>query len=220
MFRSASREADWIWKGSKIAMTTTPKAAAKPLALAAASAFVLALAFAPAPASAEGVVAASGSLQTASAKVTIKSVNAATRHLVVQDASGDVFSIKVPKAVHNFKQIKAGDTVTATYQRETEYVLSSPNSPLPPDTDTVIAARAAKGEVPAGLVADHVVVTGAVVGIDHAKHTLKLVDPKGGEVHTIYVRSADGQKALAKMKVGDTITAYVTEALAITVNPA
>jgi hypothetical protein len=201
-------------------MTTKSQTPAKVVATALASAIALALAAAPAAGVAQGMVAGSGNLQTTSAKVTVKAVDAATRHLVVKDASGDVYSIKVPKAAHNFSQIKAGDTISLTYQRETEYVLSSPNSPLPPDTDTAIAARTAKGELPAGLVANHLVVTGAVVGIDRTNHTLKLVDPKGGRVHTIYVRSADRQKALAKVKVGDTLTAYVTEALAIVVNPA
>jgi hypothetical protein len=98
-------------------------------------------------------------------------------------------------------------------------VLSAPNTPLPPDAETTIAARAAKGELPAGVVANHVVVTGAVVGVDKAGHTLKLVSPQGGEVHTVTVKSPDGLKALDKVKVGDTITAYLTESLLMAANP-
>jgi hypothetical protein len=158
--------------------------------------------------------------QSVSAKVTVKSIDAATRHLVVASPSGEIMTLKVPTSVRNFSQIKVGDTIKATYTLETEIVISSPNTPLPSDTQAVIAARAAKGELPGAAVANGMVVTGAVLAIDMAKHTLKIVNPKGGEVHTIVVKSADRQRAMAKLKVGDTITAYVMESLVITVNPA
>ena len=160
-----------------------------------------------------------GNSQTLTAKVTVKSVDLKTRHVTVTAPSGDTFTLKVGKAVHNLAQVKPGDTIHATYTLETEFVLSAPNTPLPDDTQTVVAARAAKGELPAAVVANHVVVTGAVVGIDKAKHTLKLVDPNGGQVHTVVVSNKDRQKAMQQIKVGDTITAYVTESLLIAVNP-
>ena len=158
--------------------------------------------------------------ESVTGKVTIKSIDPATRHVVVTNEAGEDTSLKVPPEVHNFDQLKVGDTIKATYSLEAEFVLSQPNAPLPPDTETAIAARAAKGELPAGAAASHIVVTGAVVGVDQAKHTLKLVSPQGGEVHTVQVTSPEGRKALAKVKVGDKITAYVTESLLITAGPA
>jgi hypothetical protein len=146
------------------------------------------------------------------AKVTIKAINPGTRHITVATSSGDTFSLKVPPEVHNFSTLKVGDTIHATYTRETEYVLSR-NGPLPPDAEATVAARAAKGELPAGVVANHIVVTGAVVGIDLANHTLKIVSPQGGEVYNVSVKSKAGRAAMATMKTGDKITAYVTEAL-------
>ena len=188
-------------------------------AIAAATSIALGLAAAPSTALAEGMVAGLGNVQSVSTEVTVKSVDPATRHIVVATAAGENFTLKAPPAVRNFDQIKAGDKIKATYALETEFTISSPNSPLPPNTETSIAARAAKGEVPSAVVANHTVVTGAVLGIDMTKHTLKLVDPNGGQVHTIFVRNADRKKAMAQIKVGDTITAYVTEALLISVNP-
>lgn len=187
---------------------------------AAAAGLLIALGLAAAPASvlAQGQVSVNRS-ESISGKVTIKSIDQATRHLVVTNADGENTSMKVPPEVHNFDQLKVGDTINATYTLEAEFVLSPPNTKLPADTDTLIAARAAKGELPAGAVANHIVVTGAVVGIDKAKRSLKLVSPQGGEVHTVKVTSADGVKALDKVKVGDTITAYVTESLLMTASP-
>ena len=123
--------------------------------------------------------------------------------------------MKVGKAVHNLDRIKPGDKIHATYTLETEFVISSPNTPLPADTQTMVVRAPAKGELPAAVVANHLVVTGAVLGIDKTKHTLKLVDPKGGQVHTIVVSNKDRQQAMSQIKVGDTITAYVTESLLV-----
>jgi hypothetical protein len=185
----------------------------------AAFAAAITLAAAPVAVLAQGMVAGLGNSQTLTSKVTVKSVDLKTRHVTVVGPTGDTSTMKVGKAVHNLDRIKPGDKIHATYTLETEFVISSPNTPLPADTQTVVAARAAKGELPAAVVSNHLVVTGAVLGIDKAKHTLKLVDPKGGQVHTIVVSNKDRQQAMSQIKVGDTITAYVTESLLVAVNP-
>jgi len=179
---------------------------------------VLALA-APATAFAASTTAEHSS-QSVTTTATVTYIDPATRRIVVRSASGDLVSVKAPPEVQNFSQIKVGDKVKATYTVETEIVISSPNTPLPADTEATVAARAAKGELPAAVVANHVIVTGAVLAIDMANHTLKIVSPQGGEVHTITVKRADRQKAMAKLKVGDKITAYVTESMLLSVHPA
>ncbi len=190
-------------------------------ALARAAALTAAIGFAAVPAAtlAQGMVAGIGNSQTLTAKLTVKSIDLKTRHVTVSNTSGDTFTLKVGPGVKNLAQVKPGDTITATYTLETEYVISAPNTPLPADTQTVVAARAAKGELPAAVVANHLVVTGAVVAIDKDANTVKLVDPKGGQVHTFVVSNKDRQQALQQVKVGDTITAYVTESLLVAVNP-
>jgi hypothetical protein len=159
------------------------------------------------------------SSDSVTAKVTVKSIDPATRHIVVVSPSGEVFTMKAPPEVRNFDNIVVGDTIEATYTLETEVVISPPNTPLPPDTEATVAARAASGEMPAAVVANHAVVTGAVLAIDLTHHTLKIVSPQGGAVHTITVRRADRQAAMAHLKVGDTVTAYITESLLMKVNP-
>lgn len=147
--------------------------------------------------------------------VTVVSFDAQTRHLTVKTASGHAETMKVPEEFQNVGNLKPGDRIKATYQMEAELALSPPNKPLPEDTQTVLATRAAKGELPAGAIANHIVVTGAVLAVDNAKHTVKLVNPKGGEVHTIYVASTEGRALMRKLKPGDKITADVTESLLI-----
>ncbi|HSZ52487.1 MAG TPA: hypothetical protein VK801_13015 [Caulobacteraceae bacterium] len=188
-------------------------------AVAAASLLALALAAAPPPALSAGRTV-ENNVQSMTSTVTVKSIDATNRRVVVADASGKTFAMKVPSSVRNFDQVKVGDRVRATYTVETELMISPINAPLPPDAETTLAARAAKGELPAGVVANHIVVTGAIIGIDMANHTLRIVSPQGGQVHTIAVRRADRQKAMANLKLGDKITAFVTESLMISVQPA
>lgn len=189
-------------------------------ALAAAGLLVALGLSATAPAALAQSQVAMRSSESVTGKVTIKSIDPATRHIVVTNDAGENVSMKVPPEVRNFDRLKVGDTIKATYSIAAAFVLSPPNTPLPPDTETLVTARAAKGEIPAGAVANHIVVTGAVVGIDMAKHTLKIVSPQGGEVRNVEVKSADGQKAMGKVKVGDTITAYITESLMVAADPA
>ena len=57
----------------------------------------------------------------------------------------------------------------------------------------------------------------AVLGIDMQAHTLRVVSPQGGEVHTFAVTSPEGRRLMAQLKPGDKITAYVTESMLIAV---
>jgi hypothetical protein len=165
-------------------------------------------------------VASVSRAEAVTALVTIKSVDHATRHLVVTGPSGEEVAIKVPPDIRNFDQLKPGDKINATYTIEVEIALSPPNAPLSKDSITRVETRSTKGAMPGGSVANHIIVTGAVVGIDNVHHTLKLVSPQGGEVHTVLVTDPEGLKAMAHLKVGDKITAYVTESLLIATHPA
>lgn len=187
-------------------------------ALAAVAATIL-ISMAPEAAFAQNAKADIGRVESMTGTVTIKSIDPATRRLVVLNDAGEAISMTAPEEIRNFDQLRVGDKITATYTLKTEFVLSAPNAPLPPDTQTLVAARAGKGERPSGTVANQIVVTGAVVGIDAANHRLKIVSPQGGEVHDVKVTSADGLKAFYKVKVGDRITAYVSESLMLAANP-
>ena len=63
-------------------------------------------------------------------------------------------------------------------------------------------------------------VTGLVVGVNPMAHTISLVDPAGGEIRTIAVKDPQYQQMMSSIKVGDTITAYITEAVVAAVEPA
>lgn len=155
-----------------------------------------------------------------SGEATVASIDKAGHKVVLINADGETMPLSVAADSRALTALKPGDKIKATYIRETELVLSEPNKPLPADSQTLLAKRAAASAPPGGVMAHQIVVTGAVLGVDKVHNTLKLASPKGGEVHTIAVKRPEGRAALAKLKPGDKITAYVTEAVLITAVPA
>ena len=186
------------------------------------AAFVSAFALAAAPqmARADNQVGGIGSSRTVIAKVKVKYLNLATRRAILTDARGNNFAVTVGSHVRNLAQVKAGDTIKATYNVTTNYVVSKPGAPTPSDAGIAMGARAAKGELPAGAVLASTVTTDVVLGVDTAKNTLKLKDPVSGQVDTVSVTNPLAQKQLHKVKVGDKLTARVTESLLVAVEKA
>jgi hypothetical protein len=147
--------------------------------------------------------------------MTVVSIEPATRHITVKDASGETARLKVSPEAGDLKGIKPGDKINADYYREVGLAISGRGkAPIKPGSNT-LAAFGKANDLPAGLLSNRVVVTGAIVGIDLANSRVKLVNPKGGEVHTFDVATPEGKKVLQQLKVGDSITAYVTEGFLI-----
>ena len=159
-----------------------------------------------------------GSSRTLTAKVKVKSVNLATRRAVFTDADGNNFALTIAPRVRNLDKVKAGDTIMVRYNLTTTYVVTRRGAATPSDSDFAMASRAAKGERPAGAYLESSVTTDVVLGVDTVRKTLKLSDPKGGHVVTVNVTNPLAQKQLHKVKVGDRVTAHVTESLLVAVD--
>jgi Cu/Ag efflux protein CusF len=161
-----------------------------------------------------------GESQTITARAQVKAIDLGARMVTLVGPEGNVFDVHVSDAVRNLDKVKVGDSVVAKYYASIVLVLSSPGTKIPEDQATAAAARAPKGHVPAAALRTRTVVTGTVVGVDLAAHTISLVDPSGGLVHTFSVTDPRRQAALKRVKVGDTLTAIGTEAFAIALDPA
>ena len=159
-----------------------------------------------------------GSSQTITARAKVQVIDLATREVTLVGPEG-VFTIHAGDAVRNLDKIKVGDTVVATYYASIVLVLSAPGTQVPDNQVNAAASRAAKGQVPAAALRTKMVVTGTVVAVDLANHTISLVDPSGGMVHIFNVTDPRRQAALKRVKVGDSLTAIGTEAFAIALEP-
>jgi hypothetical protein len=161
-----------------------------------------------------------GQGDTVSIQARVQSVDTATRGITLIGPGGKTITVMAGPQVINFEKIKAGDTVNVQYQDSVAYVLSPPNTKLPDASLTAAGVGAAAGQMPAGAVGARLIVTGLVVGIDTSNHTLQMVDPSGGAIRTVHVTSPEGLQNFNLVKVGDTITAVMSQAVAAAVTPA
>jgi hypothetical protein len=158
--------------------------------------------------------------ESVSARAVVKAIDLQTRTMTLEGAGGDTIALKVGEEVRNLPQVRPGDTVIAHYYMSSAYVLAPPGTTLPDDSLTTGGARAAPGAKPGAAVGSKLVVSGLVVGVDPSLHTVSLVDPTGGGVRTMNVVTPEGQKSMKLIKVGDTITAIITAAVLVGVEPA
>jgi hypothetical protein len=161
-----------------------------------------------------------GQSDTISVRATVKAVNLKARTVALVGPQGDTVTLKVSDEVRNLAQVKPGHKVIARYHASVAYVLAPAGTKLPDDSMTVTGARAEPGQMPAAAASSRMVLTARVVGVDPVAHTLQLINPSGGLIRTVDVVTPEGQQAMKMINVGDTITAVITEAIAVAVEPA
>lgn len=160
-----------------------------------------------------------GDSAVSSMQATVKDIDVAARTATLVGPQGETMTVKVGDQVRNLDQVKPGDTVVVRYYDSVVYVLAPAGQKAPEDMSAVATARAAPGELPGAAVAQKIIVSGVVVGVDPSAHTVSLVDQSGGKVRRLTVRDEENQKMLGMVSIGDSVTAYLTEAVAIAVEP-
>ena len=144
------------------------------------------------------------------------------RPITLVGPQGETKTLKVGDQVKNLAQVKPGDTVVARFYDAIAYVVAPAGTKLPENAMAMAEAQAVPGELPAGAVGAKIIVTGLVVGVNPVAHTISLVNPPpaGGEIRTLTVKNPEYQQMLPQIKVGDTITAVISEALVVAVEAA
>lgn len=147
----------------------------------------------------------------------IDAIDRQTRAVTLTGVGGRTVTLVAGPAVR-LELLKVGDKVNATFYRSVAFVVSPPGTAVP--EDEMKAALARHANVPGGAAVAMTRISGLVVGIDLAAHSVDLVNPKGGGVITVEVTDPARQAAMAGIKVGDTLTAVVSQALAVSIEPA
>jgi hypothetical protein len=189
-----------------------------------ACAFIIIPAALPHPAAAQqhpvmkNVIPESASM-TIQAKIT--AINPNTREVTLQGRSGNTITVTAGPVVR-LDMLKVGDTVDAQYYRSVAFEISGPKggneaSQSKNEISEVIEQSA---EAPGGVGVRVIRVQGLVVGIDRAANSLDVVNPSGGGIYTIEVTNPERMAMLSQVKVGDTITAVVSQAVAVSIEPA
>jgi hypothetical protein len=160
-----------------------------------------------------------GDSDTITARATVKSVDMTTRMVTLVGPQGETMTMKAGEQVQNLAQVQPGDVVVHYYD-SVAYVVALPEPSFRRTPRPSPKRRQRRASCPAGGVASKVIVIGLVVGINPSAHTISLVNPAGGEIRTLNVKDPQYQQMLGMIKVGDTITAVITEALVAAVEPA
>jgi Cu/Ag efflux protein CusF len=147
----------------------------------------------------------------------IQAIDPSTRQVTLTGRSGtSVTTVAGPNV--RLELLKVGDTVNAKYYRAVAFLVSQPGTPAPEDQMTQMIAQPV--QAPGGIGVRTTRVSGLVVGIDMAAHSLDVVNPSGGGVYTLDVTDPARIASLSQLKVGDTVTAVVSQALAVSIEPA
>jgi hypothetical protein len=156
---------------------------------------------------------------TLQAKIT--AINPSTRAVTLKGASGNSVTVVAGPLVR-LDLLQVGQTVNAKYYRSVAFVVNRPRGgngvPVSNDQFRQIAMRPV--QAPGGLALRMVKISGTVVGVDLSSNSINLINPSGGQVYTIDVTDPARIAMLPSLQVGDTISAVVSEVLAVSITPA
>jgi hypothetical protein len=152
--------------------------------------------------------------ETIQAKIT--ALNPQNRKITLQGANGRSVTVTAGPMVR-LEMLQVGDTVNAQFYRSVAFELSTSMN-APPNAGVIAVAEnaTAPGGVGVGLMR----VSGTVVGKHMASNSLDLVSPGGGGVYTLHVTDPARIAMLSQVKIGDTITAVISDAVAVSVEKA
>jgi hypothetical protein len=156
---------------------------------------------------------------TLQAKIT--AIDPTNRWVTLAGASGHQVTIVAGPNVR-LEMLKVGDRVNAKYYRSVGFVVNPPTggNGVPVSEDSIAQIIARPALAPGGVGVKLTKISGTVVGIDMAAHSVDLVNPTGGGVYTVDVTDPERIAMLGSLKVGDTVTAVVSQALAVSIEPA
>jgi hypothetical protein len=159
-------------------------------------------------------------MATIHAKLT--AIDPATRQVTLQSRSGHSLTVTAGPAVR-LEMLNVGDKVNAKYYRSVAFLVSPPKGGMgvpAPSEDEIAQVIAQPVQAPGGIGLRVTKISGTVVGVDLAARSIDLVDPSGGGIYTIDVTDPARVAMLPELKVGDTITAVVSQMLAVSIEPA
>lgn len=146
---------------------------------------------------------------------TVEAIDLEKRLVTLKGPKGETRTIKVGEEARNLPQVKVGDLVTVKFYESMAVEVMKPGTAAGAGQSSAIV-RAKPGERPGGMATRTAQVTATVTAIDKKKGTLTLKGPEGNLV----TAKAEDPKNLEKVKVGDELMITITEALAISVDPA
>jgi len=158
------------------------------------------------------VTAGAGASATAQLTAKIVAIDRDARIVTLQDAQGNVQSVKCGPDVTRFDALNVGDTVTFQYRESIAYAIAKPGTTAP-TSPSVAAVTRAPGAKPGGTITQTVTALVTIQAIDAATPSV-TVKTQDGHVITLLVND---KASLAGLNAGDVVQITYTQALAISV---
>jgi len=164
----------------------------------------------------QGIADAMGVREKVTATAVVQAVDHKNRLLTLKGQDGKTFTIKVGDEVRNLAQVRAGDTVKATYHQALAVQLDTvKGTGVNKRVVTVSTGRAPAGALPAGVVEENVEMLGTIVAVNKEKRTVLI----RGAVHQVTLK-IPAEMDIKDLKAGDQVRATYTQELAVVVEPA
>jgi hypothetical protein len=155
--------------------------------------------------------------ETVQSTATVVDVDRKTRTVILKDASGTQMAVVAGPEVRNFDQIKVGDRVVARYREAFAAEVVKPGTGQ--QGAAVVAGRAEPGQRPGAAVGEVVTTTVKVWDVDTISNTIEYTDSRGFN-RRLKVRDPKAIEFLRGLKKGDEVQVTLSEALALSVEPA
>jgi hypothetical protein len=151
-------------------------------------------------------------------KATVTAINPATREVTIQGDNGTV-TMQAGPDVKNFKNLKVGDQVLASYYQGTLAQIVEGGKKLSDPAASTFAYGNSPGMKPAGGVGRSVTVDVKIQDVNLPTNTVAFTK-SDGTTHIVQARSPEMQKFLQQLKRGDTVQVTFTDSFAVSVIPA
>ncbi len=154
---------------------------------------------------------------TLHAKIT--AIDPSTRTVTLTGQLGNAVTV-VAGPVVQLDMLRVGDRVNSKCYRSVAFVVNPPagGSGVPVSDDEIAQMTTQPAQAPGGVGVRLPRVSGTVVDIDLADHSVDLVNPSGGSIYTVDVTDPARIAMLGTLKLGDTITVVISQAMAFRSN--
>lgn len=143
----------------------------------------------------------------------ITALDYTTREVTLKTDQGEDVTFVAGEEVKRLNDLKVGDRVEIQYYESLALSLHKVEGATPSMADSSSEMRAEPTELPGGVKTKQTTITAKITAVDAKAGTVTLVGPKGRSV-TLDVEP----DILAKVKVGDLVSAVYTEAVAASVS--
>lgn len=142
--------------------------------------------------------------------VTVEKVDVATREVTIRHDEGQSETIRVGDEVQRLDEVRPGDRVEIAIYRSLTVSLDKIEGGEASASAAGLDVRTEPGELPGGVATRQVTLVAKVTAVDQEASSVSLTGPAGRTA----VLEVDPE-VLAKVAVGDLVSAVYTEALAV-----